>query len=196
MKSIFVCLFALIISASAVRINSYTNPIIQYVTSTTRDGLPRVDHLEADIYPRHLGQKREDFSTNGRLQTRWLQMKQDNDERGHLVAAQFGGPAEWYNMAPQHKRVNYNRGGRQILTDWANTEKTVKDFIRGGVDRHVRWVVDMKYKLDSIRPDEFTLNVYFFENGVEKPHRGLSLNNIDNEGTRFWEDRQGKSKDR
>lgn len=176
MKLIFFGIFAIAVCDSARIEKSYhfTNlrhPIQDVSTSTAENGgFERVDGLNARIYPfHHLNSERVNFPTSGPIEARFRAMKTDKDERGHLVASQFSGPPEWYNLSPQSMRVNRNAQYQSLTTDWYGTECKVAEYlsegrqIQGDSQRHVIWTVNMTYDGDSIRPKEYKLQVEFWD---------------------------------
>lgn len=146
-----------------LEINEDGNPIRSVSTSNGQGGLERVTHLRAEIRPEHVTRRRTSFPSS--MTPRFSQIRAPGDERGHLVASQFSGPPEWYNLSPQSRRVNRNFQNRWIIDDWFNAEHRVRDFLDLGGDRQVNWTVDMNYIDDSNRPHEYRLDVEYLENG-------------------------------
>lgn len=139
-------------------------PIRVVETSIGRGGLERIAHLQAEIYPRHkTTNQRVDFPTSGEIEKYFKAIKADGDERGHLVGSQFSGPPKWYNLSPQNARVNRNAGYQSLTTDWYGTECEMAKFLAQGGKRFVSWTVDMTFIGDSNRPNEYHLQVDFFD---------------------------------
>lgn len=175
MRSICFCVIAFAVSVSTQRLiltpPNVQDPIKRVEYSHGQGGEKRVHKLYAEI--RSTTDQRTSFPTSGEIE-RWYQaIRADGDERGHLVASQFKGPIEWYNLSPQHKAVNRNVKIRHILVDWFNTEKEVREFLDASNNRHVSWTVDMTFDGDSNRPENYRLQVKFFENNSEVLHKSI-----------------------
>lgn len=191
MQSFCFCIFALGVSVNAV-VHQFvqTNmPIKRVETSFGKGNLERIDHLRAEIHPRHITTKqRVNFPTSGPIERKYQAVKEPGDERGHLVASQFSGPAEWYNLSPQNSRVNRNLGYQSITTDWYGAECEVRKFLgEAGGNRYVSWTVDMTYVGDSNRPRQYHLKVDFIKNGrIEKSIDTRIRNPLKSEDSTFW----------
>lgn len=190
MRSIFICMFVLGISVNAkvYRFNEKNMPIKVVETSKGQGGQERIIHLNADIKPSHRrSNDRVNFPRSGKIEKYFKAIKADGDERGHLVASQFSGPPQWYNLSPQNARVNRNAGYQSLTTDWYGTECEVSKFLSQGGNRHVSWTVDMTYILDSNRPDEYHLQVDFFNGNKKlKSIDSLIRNPFKKEDSTFW----------
>lgn len=144
--------------------NDPNMPIKLIRTSYGHADNERIDYLRAVIRPHHITNRdRVNFPTSGYLNDYFIQIRNDGDERGHLVAAQFSGPAEWYNLSPQNARVNRESGFLAITTDWYGTECEVRRFLDKGGDRFVLWVINVSFVGASNRPDIYHLEASFFE---------------------------------
>lgn len=173
MKSIWFLLFALSASVNAHEVryfNEAHNPVRSILVHRTSENFERVERLEAEIRPDHVEHVVENGRVNfpTRLNQRFTQMKRQNDEKGHLVGAQFSGPAEWYNLSPQTSRVNRNVNGVWLHEDWFKTEGKAREFLNLGGERKVNWTVRMEYTDgNAIRPTGFHLDVKYLENGTQ-----------------------------
>lgn len=198
MKSAHYCFFALVISVANARQfyeNDPNNPIREIHTTYGQADHERVTYIRAVITPHHINNgDRINFPTTGHLGTYYQEAMAPGDERGHLVASQFSGPAVWYNLSPQNARVNRNAGYQSITTDWYNTECEVRRFLDQGGNRSVIWEVDMNYVRDSNRPDTYHLRVAFMEGnrnayGIDTTIRNPFLR----EDSTFWICRECRS---
>lgn len=89
------------------------------------------------------------------------------DERGHLLAASFQGPNEWYNFAPQTNVLNRNFGfgGEPVEGSWwFRMEARIRNFLRSPGADHVEWVMVITYDdlADSRRPTGYGLVFYMY----------------------------------
>lgn len=195
-KMIFVPFTLLILSFSIVcgRVfnpsnGNPSNPIVYIETdSNTIDNLERVTVLEAIIHPRHVTtNQRVDFKGSD-IERRFQQVKHDDsDERGHLLASQFSGPPEWYNLTPQNVRVNRNLGYRSITLSWFEAECEVRKFLLEGGQRFVIWNVGMNYIGESHRPTSYHLKVQFWDSGrLDHAIDTTVRNPFGKEDTTFW----------
>lgn len=104
----FICLLILVVGAYAA-VKDFSSGPIKRVRFTKWGPGPndkRVEHLEAEIHPKHLKTKRTNFPHSGSLNKAFLAVKGPGDERGHIIASQFSGPVKWYNLTPQHATLN------------------------------------------------------------------------------------------
>lgn len=191
MRSICFCVFALAISVSArtLRFNDNHMPIRLVETSMGAGGEERIMSLHAEIRPHHVTtNQRVNFPTSGPLEKHFKKVKAPGDERGHLVASQFSGPPQWYNLSPQNSRVNRNLGYQSITTDWYGAECEVRQFLQHGGNRYVSWTVSMTYKGASNRPNDYHLRVKFVENGREtgRPIDARIHNPTKSQDSTFW----------
>nr|WP_253957951.1 DNA/RNA non-specific endonuclease [Metabacillus halosaccharovorans] len=74
-----------------------------------------------------------------------------DDDGGHLIGAQFNGPADIDNLVPQNSQIN-RRGGvwYNMETEWANALKEVPP-------KKVSVNIKPIYSNNSMRPDSFTI---------------------------------------
>ncbi|QHA35179.1 hypothetical protein D5E69_04680 [Rossellomorea marisflavi] len=74
-----------------------------------------------------------------------------DDDGGHLIGAQFNGPADIDNLVPQNSQIN-RRGGvwYNMETEWANALKEVPP-------KKVSVNIKPIYSSNSMRPDSFTI---------------------------------------
>lgn len=163
MRSICLCLVVIAACVSAVVVNEPGNPITSYTTSTGRNGIERVTHLEAVIRTDHVGVSRRSFGTD--INHAFALSSNPGDERGHLLGSQFSGPPVLYNLGAQTRQVNRNVGFESVLDTWYGEERKVRTFLDMGGDRKVNWKVDLLYNDDSNRPSEYRLDVEYFLDG-------------------------------
>ena len=71
-----------------------------------------------------------------------------NDDRGHLIAHQFGGSDKLENLVPMDAKLNQG--------DFAKLENTLADAVKDGAD--VRLKVEPVYEDNSTRPSEFRVS--------------------------------------
>lgn len=190
MQFIYFYIFVVAASGSAdqVLFNDPNMPIRVVDTSAGQDNRQRIDHLYAEIYPRHVTtRQRVNFPRSGPVEELFRGISAQGDQRGHLVASQFSGPPRWYNLSPQNSRVNRNRGYQSITTDWYGTECEVREFLQQGGNRYVTWTVDMSYIGNSNRPNEYHLRVNYIENGSNISSIDTRLHNpFLTEASTFW----------
>ena len=175
--------------ARELEFNDSQHPIQKVKTSFGQGNRERIDELTAIIQYHHIrANQRVSFPLSGELETKYQAIKADGDERGHLVASQFSGPPEWFNLSPQNQRVNRNVGYNSITKDWYGTECEVRKFLDGGNGRSIKWQVKMKYDGNSNRPKEYRLKVSFYENGKEKRNdiETTIKNPLCREDSNFW----------
>lgn len=130
------------------------------------------------MYPHHLTRRdRINFPTWGEIDERYRRIRAVGDGHGHLVAAQFSGPPEWYNLSPQNIRVNRNRGYQSITTEWYKIECEVREFLERDGNRYVKWSDYMTFPKDSNRPNEYHLRVRCIENGQQRKETDTSIRN-------------------
>ncbi|CAG7835997.1 unnamed protein product [Allacma fusca] len=86
------------------------------------------------------------------------------DERGHLIAATLGGTNQLYNLIPQHRAVNANRGvAGDPQNYWFNNERAVNNFLRAGRDNRIDLEVRLQYAgPNDRRPDRINVRVRAF----------------------------------
>lgn len=70
------------------------------------------------------------------------------DDRGHVIAHQFGGSDKLENLVPMDAKLNQG--------DYAKLENTLADAVKDGAD--VRLKVEPVYENDSTRPSEFKVS--------------------------------------
>lgn len=190
MHSIFLCIFVLCISVSAnvYKFNDPHMPIVLVETSIGRGNLERIAYLRADIYPRHkTTNQRVNFPTSGPIEKYFKAIKAPGDERGHLVASQFSGPPQWYNLSPQNARVNRNLGYQSLTTDWYGSECEVAKFLGLGGKGHVLWTVSMKFIGDSNRPNEYYLQADFYDGNKKVNSIDSHIHNpFKSQDSTFW----------
>lgn len=91
----------------------------------------------------------------------------NDDQCGHLVPYILGGPAEWYNIVPQTRRINTGTTGRTDVLHstsvWRSLERFMQHWVRGGgsVELEILVVYDLWV---STRPTGFGA-IYKFYNG-------------------------------
>lgn len=148
----------------------------------------RITSLYAEIYPRHLtNRQRIDFPTRGETEMWFREISYEGDMHGHLVAGQFSGPPEWFNLSPQNIRVNRNRPFESITTEWFHIDCEVRQFLEQDGDRYVSWTVDISYPGDSNRPNDYHLHVDFIENGRRRKDINVTVHNpFQHEDRNFW----------
>lgn len=139
-------------------------PITEYWTNTGEGNLDRVTRIVAIIRPGHLGRRRTNFGND--FDDLFERISEDGDDRGHLVASQFGGPAVWYNLSPQSPKVNRNLQTRHCLNDWCKVESEMKNYLQTPGEprddsKYVIYTVKMSYVGTSNRPDMYELMVKF-----------------------------------
>lgn len=180
MQLIGIGLFVLFACATAQRHFSRANnhlPNDQPITDVWADGSS--DNLDinapssvkcviARIVPGHIvpAGGRRDFRRDRATNTLFQRISVGDDERGHIVASQFSGPPEWYNLTPQSPKINRNEGTRHIIADWFNNERGVREYLEpnGALatdGRYVIWNVSMIYDNGDFRyrPTAYLLSV-------------------------------------
>lgn len=131
MLSIQLCTVLIVYVMICVNAKHYTfnepnMPIRVVQTSFGQGNRERIDHLYAEIHPKHLSKNNSmNFPTSGSVEDWYKGIRAPGDERGHLVSSQFSGPPNWYNLSPQNARVNRDRGHMSISTDWYESLKKV-----------------------------------------------------------------------
>lgn len=199
MRSIYICIFGLLaVSVNANELlfpNRPNMPIRKVITDEGEGGVERIKSLYAEIYPRHLTiNGRVNFPTSGDIDVWFQKIKTEKDERGHLVASQFSGPPEWYNLSPQNPRVNRNEGYQSILTDWFSTEREARNFLeekdkdKKYKNRYVKWSVELIYDGRSVRPEKYKIRVTKVDNdaGTSNSIDACIDNPMSMEDSTFW----------
>jgi hypothetical protein len=125
-------------------------PNVKYITNDnykyTTDGLGRIVNVEAS----ELVLKKADRNKYAQANIGGKDRLPD-DDGGHLIAAQFNGPADIDNLVPQNSQIN-RRGGvwYEMETEWANALKEIPP-------KKVSVSIEPIYSNNSMRPDSFIL---------------------------------------
>lgn len=160
-------------------IDRYNDPTVRVYVRRIGN-VYRVEYAEAIVFPRHLGQRRSDF-TDADLDYMivYLNGVPQLDERGHIIATSFGARAVWYNLTPQHPIVNGNRGINDhpdpdayrliswIIAEGVNRRWLQRERDAGRLDSYFRWQVALFYdNLETGRASYFAFNSTMFRNNI------------------------------
>ncbi|XP_060535058.1 type VII secretion system protein EssD-like [Cylas formicarius] len=101
---------------------------------------------------------RTDFKSS-RFDTRMTQLdKRPGDEKGHILASVFGGPAEIWNLAPQADNVNKRLLKKNsILVGWYECEKWIQGNLENGAHLPVRAIMRLTYENNNCRPTYWSI---------------------------------------
>jgi hypothetical protein len=137
--------------------------------------------VEAVIGFEHLTKNRTSFSDQWNNRMRYLNARGYNnpinfpkDHKGHLVASQFNGPIDWYNLVPQSPLLN--------LGLWKENENTVKKWLLdyAGSCPFVIWRVAINYNIkQSNRPKGFKLVIEYISDDNYDNFEDYYSNEID-----------------
>ncbi|XP_050421480.1 uncharacterized protein LOC126833929 [Adelges cooleyi] len=121
--------------------------------------------INAAIYV--LSNTRTNFNGN-RWNRRMEQLdRESKDEKGHIIASSFGGPAEEWNLVPQDISINRKINAQSsILNRWDEVEKWIRDQVKKNA-------VPVTYKISI---------VYSNQNGCRPTHFKISATNPRNQG--------------
>lgn len=112
--------------------------------------------ITGDLYV--LSKNRTNFSGN-KWQTRMNELDCDKgDERGHVLASVFGGPAEMWNLVPQYSSVNRKlHKENSVLNRWYEFEYFTRTQLK--TNNSVKFTIKIEYaSQNGCRPIGFEIN--------------------------------------
>lgn len=146
-----------VVSNNNSPIKSYGIRMVDTGTNGNKEQVTLPIFVEADIRARHRkSSQRPGIPSKITKNLQQMQLIDEIDHRGHILAYSLGGPNEIYNFVPMAKKVNC---GPDSL--WREIEREISKFLKTHKDGHVEWRFiahyDIKSKLRPLRPKGFFL---------------------------------------